>query len=349
MELKSPAQKVCMNSVKRVKLNSNMSKQICTHSGSFHADESLAVYMLRLLPEFKDAKLVRSRNPKDWEASDILVDVGAQYDGVKFFDHHQRGFFETFNEKYKTKLSSAGLIFKHYGRDIIKTILNDKVSSSDLDLLYDKVYKQFVEALDANDNGISKYTIPKDSNLEPNFRDNAISIPGIISGMNPNWNEDTSDESFDRCFARASEFIGGVFVTLVKGYGQSWLPAKALVAQAIDERMDVDKSGKIIVLPQFCPWKEHLYELEREKNIEKQIEFVLFTDSSSAWRVSTVPINSTSFQFRRGLPEPLRGLRDEELSTKSGVPGCIFIHAAGFIGGAKSKEAVYELAKMSLA
>ena len=51
----------------------------------------------------------------------------------------------------------------------------------------------------------------------------------------------------------------------------------------------------------------------------------------------------------RGLPEPLRGLRDEELSSKSGVPGCIFIHAAGFIGGAKTKEAVYELAKMSLA
>lgn len=94
-----------MNSVKRVKLDSKMIKQICTHSGSFHADESLAVYMLRLLPEYKDAKLVRSRNPKDWEASDILVDVGAQYDGVKFFDHHQRGFFETFNENYKTKLA----------------------------------------------------------------------------------------------------------------------------------------------------------------------------------------------------------------------------------------------------
>lgn len=64
--------------------------QICTHSGPFHADESLAVYMLRLLPKFKDAKVVRSRNPEDWEASDIVVDVGAKYDGVKFFDHHQR-------------------------------------------------------------------------------------------------------------------------------------------------------------------------------------------------------------------------------------------------------------------
>ena len=28
-----------------------------------------------------------------------------------------------------------------------------------------------------------------------------------------------------------------------------------------------------------------------------------------------------------------RGLRDNELSEKSGIPGCIFVHASGFIGG----------------
>jgi uncharacterized UPF0160 family protein len=30
-----------------------MSKKIGTHSGSFHCDESLACYMLKLLPEYK--------------------------------------------------------------------------------------------------------------------------------------------------------------------------------------------------------------------------------------------------------------------------------------------------------
>ena len=28
----------------------------------------------------------------------------------KHFDHHQKSFFETFDEKHKTKLSSAGLV-----------------------------------------------------------------------------------------------------------------------------------------------------------------------------------------------------------------------------------------------
>lgn len=333
-------------------------KQICTHSGSFHADESLAVFMLKLLPEYKTAKLVRSRNPEDWERSDIVVDVSAKYDGIKYFDHHQREFMETFSDDYKTKLSSAGLIYKHFGKRIIKSIIvkdnatsdeasNNIISEEDLEILYQRVYRQFIESLDANDNGINKYDLQEGESVK--FNDNAITIPGIISAMNPLWNsDDTSSSAFDQAFQKASEFVGEIFVNLVKNYFNAWLPAKNIVVEAVKNRMEVDPSGKIIVLSQFCPWKEHLYTVESDENIENIIEFVLFVDSSGSWRVSTVPVTSTSFKFRKGLPEELRGLRDEELSEKSGVPDCIFIHAAGFIGGAKNKESALKLAKMSL-
>lgn len=327
--------------VKRVKM---AVKQICTHSGSFHADEALAVYMLRLLPQWKDSKLVRSRNPEDWEASDIVVDVGGKYDGgVKFFDHHQRGFEETFNQKYKTKLSSAGLVYKHFGEDIIKE-LGPELTKEQVELIYDKVYKQFVESLDANDNGINQY----DSEVEPRFSAKAITLPGIISGFNPDWNADCSAATFDSQFLKASEYIGTVFFDLVNGYIKSWLPAKNLVIEAVQNRFDVDPSGKIIEFTQFCPWKEHLFQVEKDENIVGTIEFVIFSDSSNSFRVSTVPVTSQSFAFRKGLPEPLRGLRDEELSEKSGVPECVFIHAAGFIGGAKTRESALKLAQMSL-
>lgn len=334
--------------LKKIKL-STMVKQICTHSGSFHADETLAVYMLRLLPEYKDATVVRSRKPEDWDASDIVVDVSAQYDGVKFFDHHQREFQETFSSEYKTKLSSAGLVYKHFGKDIINAIIKGKteLNEADSETLYQRVYKQFIEALDANDNGISKYDLPDDQ--QPKFNDSSISLPGMISKFNPSWNsDDTSDKAFDAQFVLASEFIGTQFVKLVQGYAFSWLPAKTLVSDAIKNRFEVDPSGKIMSLKQFCPWKEHLYAVEEELNLVGSIEFVIFEDSTGSCRVSTVPISSTSFKFRRGLPEPLRGLRDDELSEKSGVPDCIFIHAAGFIGGAKTKESALKLAQLSL-
>lgn len=320
---------------KRLKLDKMVT--ICTHSGSFHADESLAVYLLRLLPEYKNSNLVRSRNEKDWDSSDIVVDVSGKYDQVKYFDHHQREFNTTFSTNYQTKLSSAGLVYKHFGKKILNQVLPN-LSSQSVDLLYEKVYKEFIEALDANDNGISQYS----EKLEPKFNDKNITLPSIISKLNPSWEIDAKDEDFDRQFEIASELIGTVFINLVKGYG-SWINAKTIVEKAFNQRL-----GEILILDQFCPWKEHLYEIENDANLTGLIKFVLFQDSSLNWRVSTVSINSTSFEFRHGLKSDWRGLRDDQLSKKAGIKDCIFIHAAGFIGGAKTKEAVLELATKSL-
>jgi uncharacterized UPF0160 family protein len=77
------------------------------------SDEALAVYMLRQTTLFKDAGLVRSRDPAKLSEADVVVDVGGVYDSTSHkYDHHQRGFFETFDDKHKTKLSSAGLVYK---------------------------------------------------------------------------------------------------------------------------------------------------------------------------------------------------------------------------------------------
>jgi uncharacterized UPF0160 family protein len=51
---------------------------------------------------------------------------------------------------------------------------------------------------------------------------------------------------------------------------------------------------------------------------------------------------------RKALPEPWRGIRDDELSKLSGIAGCIFVHASGFIGGNHSKEGALEMAVKSL-
>ena len=52
--------------------------------------------------------------------------------------------------------------------------------------------------------------------------------------------------------------------------------------------------------------------------------------------------------FRLSLPEEWQGVRDEELSTKSGIPGCIFVHASGFIGGNKTYEGALTMAQTAL-
>ena len=99
------------------------SKVIGTHDGSFHCDEALAVSMLKVLPEFKNSPVVRTRKPDILSQCHIVVDVGAEYDANALrFDHHQREFTGVL-DPWKTKLSSAGLVYKHYGKEIITEIL----------------------------------------------------------------------------------------------------------------------------------------------------------------------------------------------------------------------------------
>jgi uncharacterized UPF0160 family protein len=94
--------------------------------------------------------------------------------------------------------------------------------------------------------------------------------------------------------------------------------------------LKVHPSGSVLKMSTFAPWKSHLFDLEKEMNLTNdEIKYVLFEDSSSAWRIQCVPINPNSFINRQSLPEEWWGVRDEELSEKSSIDGCIFVHANG--------------------
>lgn len=54
--------------------------KIGTHNGTFHCDESLGCFLLKQLPEYRDADIVRSRDPAVWKDMDVLIDVGGVYD-----------------------------------------------------------------------------------------------------------------------------------------------------------------------------------------------------------------------------------------------------------------------------
>lgn len=63
---------------------------------------------------------------------DIVIDVGGVYDASNNrFDHHQKGFTEVFGHGYSTKLSSAGLVYKHFGREIVENELKKATQSNE--------------------------------------------------------------------------------------------------------------------------------------------------------------------------------------------------------------------------
>jgi uncharacterized UPF0160 family protein len=106
-----------------------------------------------------------------------------------------------------------------------------------------------------------------------------------------------------------------------------------------------------MLLPESCPWKKHFFMLEKQFGIQNQLIYVIYPGDAAKtnWRVQAIPTSeSAEFDNRCPLPEAWRGKRDEELSKIAGVEGGIFIHATGFIGGAKSKEETIKLAEKSL-
>uniref|UniRef100_A0A8I3P0P9 MYG1 exonuclease n=1 Tax=Canis lupus familiaris TaxID=9615 RepID=A0A8I3P0P9_CANLF len=283
--------------------------RIGTHDGTFHCDEALACALLRLLPEYRDAEIVRTRDPEKLAACDVVVDVGGEYDPQRHrYDHHQRSFTETMSslspgKRWQTKLSSAGLVYLHFGHKLLAQLLGTSEEDSMVGTIYDKMYENFVEEVDAVDNGISQW-----EEGEPRYV-LTTTLSARVARLNPTWNQPNQDT--EAGFQRAMDLVREEFLQRVDFYQHSWLPARALVQEALAQRFQVDPSGEIVELAKGgCPWKEHLYHLESGLSPPVTVAFVIYTDQAGQWRVQCVPKEPHSFQSRLPLPEPWRGLRD---------------------------------------
>jgi uncharacterized UPF0160 family protein len=269
---------------------------IGTHNGKFHCDEVLACWLLKTLPEYQQAEIVRTRKSEELEKCDIVVDVGGVYDpGNHRYDHHQRSFEGTMNSlnpiyPWTTKLSSAGLVYFHFGHKVISHILKDTESSENVNSVYRKVYENFIEEIDAVDNGISQ------CDETPRYKV-TTTLSSRVGYLNPPWNVKDLDER--KQFDLAMELVGAEFEDRVHSYHKLWLPARDLVKTAIENRYEVDASGEIILMTECaCPWKEHLFGLEEEKGIEGVIKFTLYADLNGTWRVQCVPEKTKNFTNR---------------------------------------------------
>ena len=202
---------------------------------------------------------------------------------------------------FTTRLSSAGLVYKHFGREVIASLL----------------------------------CMPPEA--------------GTVTTV---WLQESTPALLDAQFEKAVQLAGSEWLETVEYTANVWLPGRAPVEQALAARHDVHPSGRIVQLMQYCPWKSHIYDLEQELGLtapDKQPWFVLYEDEKKNWRVQAISVGPNSFENRKGLPTHWRGLRDEQLSAEAGVPGCIFVHVTGFIGGNATLQGAKDMAIKALA
>jgi uncharacterized UPF0160 family protein len=178
---------------------------IGVHNGTFHSDETLAVYLLRQLPEYAHSRVIRTRDPAELAKCHIVCDVGEVYDhSIRRYDHHQLNY----NGKFPGSdipCCAVGLVWVHYGQQISELMLRKKfpeVPQFDIEKVWRLQYEAFIKEIDATDNGVSQH---KDGS--------AYSIHSTISdrimAMNPDWRAVNPD--IDAIFEQAVEVIGREF------------------------------------------------------------------------------------------------------------------------------------------
>lgn len=296
-----------------------------THDGQFHCDEALACGMLQIL--YPDMRIVRSRERAVLDTCDIVVDVGSVYDPETLrFDHHQRGFDVLFGPpseagQVRTVLSSAGLVYKHFGRQLLHS-LYPALSEALEQHLFRSVYYGFVHHIDAIDNGVD------------------VAVPGVqpsslLSGRVRRMNR-------VRPFEAAVALCRDEFVEYVTYYVDQCVAAMDVIQEALAGRHAFHPSGRVVKIRHWVPWETIFHDVEDTAGIPGAVDFVVYR-AKTMWRVMCVRAVRGQYAPRRPLAERYRGLHAEQLKALSGRDDLLFVHAGGFTGGARTLAGVMHL------
>jgi len=309
-------------------------KTIQTHDGKFHADEVGAVALLSSYFNNKDIKIhiLRSRNIDSFETSDILVDVGGIYNPETHrYDHHQEDCNETFIDTSQTPLSSVGMIWKHFGKEILEMFINSldylsvpqNWSEEDIDNLHTEIYFKVIREIDAHDNGIISVEGGK-----RNFWEN-LHLSQVISSMN-STNTSNDIEQITN-FLKGMELFNQIFeiktIEIINKYcafSNSCETLNQIISKFPDENY--------LIIDQDIPF---IYKCLNKLDWKRKYKFIIFSSSPKEVKIRT---RSRKDNFYKPIIPLYVGKENTDI---------IFIHKALFIAKTKTLESAIELVNSS--
>lgn len=283
-----------------------------THSGVFHADEVMATAILNRAIGKTPVWRVPMVKDADPQPDDIIYDIGHGS-----LDHHQAGGNGV--RPNGIPYAACGLVWKTYGTRI-DGVDDDIVAAVDADL---------IQSIDAMDIGICA---DNDSNIP------VVTLSAAIFDFNPAWNDLMRDAPgyWDSRFMAAVEFAGVILRNAI-AKAKADREAKSYVDRAVAEA-----EYGVAVLDTAVPWDRQIFQADPDGNIL----FVVFPSIRGGWNWQSVPDKPGSFGQRKPCPKKYRGLSGADLDAATGIPGGIFCHAAGFIGGNETREGAIATARL---
>ena len=323
-------------------------KIIGTHSGTFHSDEVLSTFLLKYYTETKNSVVIRTRNNEILKQCDVVVDVGSIIDPKTFrFDHHMKEFKEVFNEKDEElntiKLSSAGLVWKYLGKEILNNLLKSMSllgqNKTHIDEIFKYIYLDFIMGVDGMDNGVTQY----DKDIKPKYKLSGNYIDRI-SRLNPEWNLENVD--VNERFKKGWDVTEEEFLFQIKKYANSYFIAYDIVENSIKEAL---KENRVyIILDRYCPWKKCFFEIEKKLGIENKLLYCVHPGNNNRWCSSAINLNDHCMELRKPFPKEWRAKRDEELQKITGIKDAEFVHVSGFISFFLLKDSAIKATEISI-
>ena len=266
-----------------------------THSGTMHADEVFATAFLELY--LKNIKLIRVTEVDPNQYKDkYIYDIGRGK-----FDHHQP---EARRRENEIKYSSFGLLWLEYGKDFLT---KEKIKM--VDEVFERIDKEFIEAIDAIDNGV----FPK---IEAPYKVKTLS--DVISLFNPSY-QGFQDEKEQ--FLKAVAIAKAIFQEEIKSAN-----GKEVARSCILEQLK-NYSHHTLILKEYMPYEETIL----TEDTAKDIYFVIYPSNRGGYAIKTVRKSVEDSTARVKFPLEWAGLEKEELAEKTGVPGALFCHVERFI------------------
>lgn len=199
-------------------LNLNNIKTIYTHGGVFHADETFACALLRVLnPSLKIERVFKA--PETTNENELVLDIG-----FGRFDHHQ----------------SEGVPTRPDGE-----------KRAAVGLIWDEVKDLLFQTQEAQERFETSYVIPVE--IQDNGGDtNPLSL--MIGAMNTNWDESPAVEA--EHFEEAVCFFEKL-IRREQERENSALRGQNIVTSAL-ETAEEEGHETVVVLEQFAPWQSIL-------------------------------------------------------------------------------------------
>ena len=283
-----------------------------THNGTMHADEVFATAFLSLY--FKNFKVARvSEVPKDISTKTIIYDIGKGR-----FDHHQT---DARIRDNGIKYSSFGLLFEEYGLNYLK-----KLKLKNTKAIYNYLVKDFIEAIDAIDNGI----FPE---IKAIYKIKTVS--DVIKIFNPSYgSNDKEDEQFIKAVSLAESILTEELKNVI-GKVEAGVKVKKILNKT---------KGPILILDEYLPYEETIL----TSLSGKKILFAIYPSNRGGYGIKTIPISTTDKTSRVYFPKPWGGLTNDALEKVTGIKGSLFCHTNRFLMTASDLDTAKKLAELAI-